>query len=88
MPAREQPAPTVGEAQQPSGLAAPPPVLPANLQGVIAEIEQRYLRQALTQARFRQREAAALLGLTYDQFRGLYRKFQNVVKDESPPADA
>lgn len=53
------------------------PLLPANLPGVISEIEQRYLRQALTQSRYRQREAATLLGLTYDQFRGLYRKSQN-----------
>jgi psp operon transcriptional activator len=52
------------------------PALPVNLPEVIAKIEQRHLRQALTQARFRQREAATLLGLTYDQFRGLYRKFQ------------
>jgi psp operon transcriptional activator len=63
------------------GIAGQTPALPANLPDVLAEIEQRYLRQALTQARFRQREAAALLGLTYDQFRGLYRKFPNGAAD-------
>ena len=35
------------------------------------------MEQALAQTRYRQREAAVLLGLSYDQFRGLYRKFQH-----------
>ncbi len=74
-PKSEQPASAGGSAAPFHGSTAPAPALPADLPSVIAEIEQRYLRQALAQARFRQREAAALLGLTYDQFRGLYRKF-------------
>ena len=48
-------------------------------------LEQRFLKQALAQARFRQREAAALLGLSYDQFRGLYRKYQGAL--EPAPAE-
>ena len=40
----------------------------------------------MTQARFRQREAATLLGLSYDQFRGLYRKYQSLF--EPAPAEA
>ncbi len=63
-----------------NGATGTAPALPANLPSVISEIEQRYLRQALTQSRFRQREAAKLLGLTYDQFRGLYRKFQGAAE--------
>ncbi len=54
------------------------PALPVKLPELIAALERRYLQQALTQARFRQREAATLLGLSYDQFRGLYRKYQSV----------
>jgi psp operon transcriptional activator len=64
--------------------SAAPPELPANLPEVVAAVEQRYLRQAMTQARFRQREAAGLLGLSYDQFRGLYRKYPS--SDEADPA--
>ena len=39
-------------------------------------------RDALERTRFRQKEAAALLGLTYDQFRQRYRKFA-LGKDEA-----
>ncbi len=49
--------------------------LPVNLPAMLEETERALLQQALTQARFRQREAAVLLGLTYDQFRGLYRRY-------------
>jgi psp operon transcriptional activator len=66
--------------------AASPPALPANLPEVVATIEQRYLRQAMAQARFRQREAAGLLGLSYDQFRGLYRKYPSDAETDSAPA--
>lgn len=61
------------------------PTLPVDLPQAVAELERRCLQQALVQSRYRQREAAGLLGLTYDQFRGLYRKHQNAldgVKDE------
>lgn len=63
----------------PAGESAP--LLPIDLPGAVAELERRHLRQALAQARYRQREAAALLGLTYDQFRGLYRKHQSALGD-------
>jgi psp operon transcriptional activator len=38
-------------------------------------LELDYLRRALEQTRFNQRLAADTLGLTYHQFRGLYRKY-------------
>jgi psp operon transcriptional activator len=38
------------------------------------ELEIGYIKAALKKTRFKQKEAADLLGLTYDQFRGLYRK--------------
>lgn len=44
------------------------------LAAAVAELEQRYLRQAMGKARYNQRRAAELLGLSYHQFRGLYRK--------------
>ncbi len=37
-------------------------------------LETSLLEEALRQAKYHQRKAARLLGLTYDQFRGLYRR--------------
>ena len=37
------------------------------------------LSRALTAASGSQKEAARLLGLTYDQFRGLYRKYRHLL---------
>ncbi|MDP3479440.1 MAG: phage shock protein operon transcriptional activator [Desulfoprunum sp.] len=42
----------------------------------VAELEIRLLRQALQESRFNQRKAADLLGLSYDQLRGLLRKYR------------
>lgn len=44
------------------------------------ELDLLYLREALKQASGNQKEAAKLLGLTYDQLRGLYRKYQDQVQ--------
>lgn len=38
-----------------------------------------YLKKALEMANHNQRDAALLLDLTYDQFRGLYRKYKDVI---------
>lgn len=46
------------------------------LPAAVAALERAALRKALEQARFRQSEAASLLGLTYHQFRTLYRKYR------------
>ena len=35
----------------------------------------RLCKDALERARYKQREAAEMLGLTYDQFRQRYRKY-------------
>ena len=37
------------------------------------------VRDALVRARYNQRKAAELLGLSYDQFRGYYRKFKGLI---------
>jgi len=40
----------------------------------------RFLKSALGQAKYNQRKAAQILGLTYHQFRGLYRKYLAEIK--------
>jgi psp operon transcriptional activator len=47
----------------------------------VQEFEIGLLRTALQRCRFNQRKAAALLELTYDQFRGLMRKYQHVLDE-------
>jgi psp operon transcriptional activator len=44
----------------------------------VQELEVRLLRQALEEARYNQRKAAQLLGLSYHQFRTLYRKYREI----------
>lgn len=43
------------------------------------ELELSYLKASLKQGGGNQKEAARLLGLTYDQFRGLYRKYKDAL---------
>ncbi len=42
----------------------------------VRELEVRLLKNALREVRFNQRRAARTLGLTYHQFRGIYRKYR------------
>jgi psp operon transcriptional activator len=53
----------------------------APLPEAVRALELRRVRKALVEARFNQRQAAGLLGLTYHQFRGYYRKYQNELVD-------
>lgn len=46
------------------------------------ELDLKYLKQALRTASGNQKEAAKLLNLTYDQLRGLYRKYQDRLQEE------
>jgi len=48
------------------------------------ELDISFLRGALTEADGNQKEAAKLLSLTYDQFRGLYRKYKDQLEGISP----
>ena len=57
-------------------IAAPSP---ASFAQAVSAFECRLLRQALTEAQFNQRKAADNLGLTYHQFRGLYRKYREAL---------
>ncbi len=47
------------------------------LREAVEDFEIGMLRRALRQAQYNQRRAAELLGLTYNQFRGLYRKYNS-----------
>lgn len=50
------------------------------LSEAIQNIEISYLRNALEKAFFNQKKAAELLGITYHQFRSLYRKHKYIIK--------
>lgn len=52
-----------------------PPLLPTDLQQRLVDTEVDLLIAALEKARFNQRLAADLLGLSYHQFRGKLKKF-------------
>jgi psp operon transcriptional activator len=54
--------------------AAATPSVPCDLKAETARLETTLVREALAQARYRQPEAARLLGLTYHQLRALLRK--------------
>ncbi len=52
-----------------------PIAFPLDLKTWLAEKEKSAIEQALNKARFNQRRAAELLGLTYHQLRGILRKY-------------
>ena len=64
-------APTVSESGTPPAPAARP------FKETVEELERSLIRDALVRANYNQKKAAALLGLTYDQYRGYYRKYMN-----------
>jgi psp operon transcriptional activator len=68
------PAPAVPAAESPSEAVA----LPADFESEVSGLERRLIAQALAQARYNQRRAAELLGLSYHQLRGLLRKYRDL----------
>lgn len=50
----------------------------------VRELKIRLLKNALGASRYRQKRAAKILGLTYDQFRGLYRKYKDRLSEQPP----
>jgi psp operon transcriptional activator len=48
------------------------------LKTAVWELKIKMLEDALKKARYNQKKAARILGLTYHQFRGLYRQYQKV----------
>lgn len=79
----ESPYRPVSETPAPAKEAAPAPQAPvlsdAPLPEQIKNLELGALRRALSAARHNQRRAAAALGLSYNQFRGLYRKHKDAL---------
>jgi len=67
------PGATPGPAPGPSSVASAI-ALPTDLKEQVATLEQRLIDQAMQVSRYRQPQAAELLGLTYNQLRALLRK--------------
>jgi psp operon transcriptional activator len=61
-----------------AGAPGPKTLLKRPLKAAVWELKRSMLEAALHQARFNQKKAARILGLTYHQFRGLYRQYQAV----------
>ncbi|MBF8468481.1 helix-turn-helix domain-containing protein, partial [Klebsiella oxytoca] len=55
---------------------APSPTLPLDLRAFQQEQEKSLLERSLEQAKYNQKQAAELLGLTYHQLRALLKKHQ------------
>lgn len=75
-----------GEADRASPVAgAGPDFIPGKvpLDEIVRDLEVKALRSALESAKFHQGEAAKLLGLSYHQFRGLYRKHKDILEDRA-----
>jgi psp operon transcriptional activator len=60
----------------PTGKNAPVYNLATSFQDQLKQLEAGLVETALEESKFNQKKAAELLGLTYHQFRGLYRKYQ------------
>lgn len=71
------PAPTAAPSPEDSTTASPDLTVP--LSTALADLEQQYIVAALEKTRYNQRKAAALLGISYDRFRGLYRKHKGAM---------
>ena len=56
------------------------------LKKAVLDLKMRMVRCALERSRYNQRKAAVLLGLNYDQFRGLYRRYHELRLDDDPSA--
>ncbi|MBI3245580.1 MAG: phage shock protein operon transcriptional activator [Deltaproteobacteria bacterium] len=75
--------PAMNEAPPPSAAMTASEAKPregGNLTEAVQALETRLLRQALSDAKYNQRKAAQLLGLTYHQFRALYRKYREAME--------
>ncbi|GKW01720.1 phage shock protein operon transcriptional activator [Pectobacterium odoriferum] len=67
--------------QEKSHTASGQPDLPLEMKPWLLEQEKGLIERALSQAKFNQRKAAELLGLTYHQLRGLLKKHDIVVNE-------
>jgi psp operon transcriptional activator len=65
-----------GESQQPWADV----LIEKPFEEAVNDLKIRLLKRALEKAKYNQRRAAKVLGLTYHQFRGLYRKFNEEIE--------
>jgi psp operon transcriptional activator len=68
-------APTPGEEHQAPEPRPPSINLPTDLKDQVATLEKKLIGQAMQASRYRQPQAAELLGLTYNQLRAMLRKY-------------
>jgi psp operon transcriptional activator len=61
----------------PHAVASPTPPTVPSFHEAVQDFEVQILKRALVETRHHQRKAAQRLGLTYHQFRGLYRKYRD-----------
>jgi psp operon transcriptional activator len=73
-----------GERGRNGGAADSPPSGPVNLAAAVEALEVDLVRQAMQACRHHQRRAAEWLGLSYDQFRGRLRKYQEELFEPEP----
>lgn len=72
-----------------TGGAARAEALPIDLPQHLDRVKQGFVREALRETNFHQRRAAALLGLSYGQFRAIYRKMSpEGISAEAPRREA
>lgn len=57
------------------------------LSQAVQELELAMVKRALNRARYNQRRASEILGVTYHQFRGLYRKHGKTLEKKGQPTD-
>ena len=60
---------------------AEPNIEDCGFEGAVRAFEIRQLRRALRKTKFNQRQAAEMLQLSYHQFRGLYRKYNDDLQE-------
>ena len=69
--------------EAPAGDSQPPSIealIGKPFNEAVKDLKIRLLKRALEKTKYNQRKAAQILGLTYHQFRGLYRKFGEEIK--------
>ena len=68
------PADTAPVIEPPAAMAVP--VANQSLKAAVRNLERDMLKRALDASKYNRKKAAGLLGLTYDQLRGLLRKYK------------
>ena len=79
LPPDGPPEPDSPNLSEPMQTSTRPVSLSRPLKEAVRSLEISMLKQALVAARHNQKKAAKLLGLTYDQIRGLMRKYKNEI---------